>query len=94
MDAAKKMYYPWELWTKAAESQEMRFLSVRFSRIHPEHVCHAVVSVPAISSRNIAGKVYKLRYWKEVYLKSNGDAYSKTGSRLKMYDLKLSEHES
>ena len=91
MAAHKKCYYPWASWNKAVSDRGMQFLKVFFNRLDPTMVNRAVVSAPYTKREVVGGVRHILILRKDVYLHSDGTAYSKDGKPLKEFDLELSE---
>lgn len=89
MAAQEKIYYPWELWSKAIRRHGMHFVHVKFSRIEYDSVCSATIAVPTIRTEVIDGVPRKLLYWQDAYYRANGMAYDKTGHRMIEFDLNL-----
>jgi len=87
MAAQEKIYYPWELWSKAAKSRDMHFVTVKYSRIEFDSVCSAVLSVPTVHTEVIDGVPRKLIHWSDVCYQADGKAFDKKGHRQAEFDL-------
>lgn len=89
MAAREKIYYPWELWSKAAKDRGMHFVLVKYSRIELDAVCSAVVSTLAVRTEIIDGVPRKVPHWFDVYYHADGKAFDKKGHRQSEFDLNL-----
>jgi len=92
MAARRKLYYPWELWSKEIKAKDMLPLMVKYSRVEPNHVCRAVVSAPFLRTEVVNGVAHKIIDRDDIFINSFGQATNRNGKRVEMFDLNLAAY--